>query len=561
MLAVANMGCASRYSQSYLQAIAPHAEIVQVCAQPPTVETNATVWAHNIRSRETKSDRDWDEFERFAEAADIIYRYDPNAPAESTSRLPWPYQHMSCRSVSSSKVPPLPTGMKEIPISREMREALVAALLVDERLRPAEQKVSVGVVGAKRYLGQLTTAGYGPRVPYSPEQVEEVEQMLHDAIRTGLPHVTNLDGARVSILDTTAGQVIGGVGAGAAIGTVPGGSLMVATMQATHRLPQQTREFSLGQAGGEMLSGGVQFILGTGGTVGGVGLSLTGGGSFVGVPTCVMGAALAANGAMTFLHGASTLVVTLCHWNELPTAEQAQPLAATAHNGGSSTSSPPSMPSVQSGGAAPKPTAAGAAEPIAKPVQPAKPVPAVAAPAKPAPIPEAPPPGTTYVHKSASGTTTSTRRRLAPGEKPPQETTTITTTEGGGTTTTVTRPRVEPAKLEPYSQGGGHHVPAKRAFEGTPRYDANKALAIPKNELERLNISHNKVVTPQQRRAYMDFAKKGQPLTWEVIAEIETEVLVKSGLEPGIASATVAKSIKALKDAGVAGPVRIPWGN
>lgn len=104
-------------------------------------------------------------------------------------------------------------------------------------------------------------------------------------------------------------------------------------------------------------------------------------------------------------------------------------------------------------------------------------------------------------------------------------------------------------------------MPAKRAFEGTPRYDANKALAIPKNELERLNISHNKVVTPQQRRAYMDFAKKGQPLTWDVIAEIETEVLVKSGLEPGIASATVAKSIKALKDAGVAGPVRIPWGN
>ena len=163
MLAVANMGCASRYSQSYLQSRAPQAEIVQVCVTPPTVETNATVWAHNIRSRETKSDKDWEKFERFAETADVIYRYDPNAPAESTSRLPWPYKHMSCRTVSSSQVPSLPTGMKKIPISREMREALVAALLVDERLRAAEQKVSTGVVGAKRYLGQLTTAGYGPR--------------------------------------------------------------------------------------------------------------------------------------------------------------------------------------------------------------------------------------------------------------------------------------------------------------------------------------------------------------------------------------------------------------
>jgi hypothetical protein len=104
-------------------------------------------------------------------------------------------------------------------------------------------------------------------------------------------------------------------------------------------------------------------------------------------------------------------------------------------------------------------------------------------------------------------------------------------------------------------------VPAKSAFEGAPGYDPNKALAIPKAELERLQIRHpNGPLTNAQRSAYIDLARTGQLPTWETIAKIETDALVKGGMKPDMAQATVAKAIKALKDAGVAGPVRTPWG-
>ena len=120
-------------------------------------------------------------------------------------------------------------------------------------------------------------------------------------------------------------------------------------------------------------------------------------------------------------------------------------------------------------------------------------------------------------------------------------------------------PPAEPAKLEPYKQGGGHHVPAKRAFEGAPGYDANKALAIPKAELEKLGVMDHNVVTGAQRTKYMAFAKTGQPLTWEAIATIEADALVAGGMQHDIAKSTVAKAVQVLKDAGIT-PVRIPWG-
>ena len=66
--------------------------------------------------------------------------------------------------------------------------------------------------------------------------------------------------------------------------------------------------------------------------------------------------------------------------------------------------------------------------------------------------------------------------------------------------------------------------------------------------------------TPEQMKAYKAFAKTGQPLTWEAIATIEIEALVKAGMPLEMAKATLTKSIQALKAAGVAAPVRIPWG-
>lgn len=107
-------------------------------------------------------------------------------------------------------------------------------------------------------------------------------------------------------------------------------------------------------------------------------------------------------------------------------------------------------------------------------------------------------------------------------------------------------------------------MPAKKAFETksgyASGYDPNKALAIPNAELQKFGIDHIKKLTPAQMKRYKTFAKTGQPLTWEAIAMIETEALVEAGMTLDVAKVTVAKAIQALKDSGVADPVRIPWG-
>ena len=129
--------------------------------------------------------------------------------------------------------------------------------------------------------------------------------------------------------------------------------------------------------------------------------------------------------------------------------------------------------------------------------------------------------------------------------------------------TTPTAPKVEPAKMQPYKEGGGHHVPAKKAFEGpsgyTAGYDPQKAPAIPKAELKKMGIEHQQITVAQQK-AYIDFAKTGQPLTCEAIAKIETDALIKNTMPSDVAHATVTKAIEALKANGVAAPVRVPWG-
>lgn len=69
------------------------------------------------------------------------------------------------------------------------------------------------------------------------------------------------------------------------------------------------------------------------------------------------------------------------------------------------------------------------------------------------------------------------------------------------------------------------------------------------------------IVTGAQHKRYKEFAETGQPLTWEAVAKIETQALIDAKMSADVAQATVAKAIQALKDVGVAAPVRIPWGN
>ena len=50
----------------------------------------------------------------------------------------------------------------------------------------------------------------------------------------------------------------------------------------------------------------------------------------------------------------------------------------------------------------------------------------------------------------------------------------------------------------------------------------------------------------------------GQPLTWEVVQDFETQALIERNGDPTISAATVRKVIGSLKAAGVS-PTRTPW--
>jgi len=116
------------------------------------------------------------------------------------------------------------------------------------------------------------------------------------------------------------------------------------------------------------------------------------------------------------------------------------------------------------------------------------------------------------------------------------------------------------AELRPYGgPGGGHHVPARTAFTGARGYNVNEALAIPRAELARLGVNHN-AISGAQQTLYRAFAQTGKTLTWEAMEEIETQALIKGGMNAKQALATVRTAIQALKNAGVSGPTTIPWG-
>ncbi|MEJ5343057.1 MAG: hypothetical protein WHT09_15990, partial [Thermogutta sp.] len=116
------------------------------------------------------------------------------------------------------------------------------------------------------------------------------------------------------------------------------------------------------------------------------------------------------------------------------------------------------------------------------------------------------------------------------------------------------------AELRPYGgPGGGHHVPARKGFEGAPGYDVNKALAIPNDELKKLGIRHGDI-TQSQRKLYQDLSKTGRELTWDVVQDIETKALVAAGMPHEMAEATVKQAIEALRQAGISKPTHIPWG-
>jgi hypothetical protein len=115
--------------------------------------------------------------------------------------------------------------------------------------------------------------------------------------------------------------------------------------------------------------------------------------------------------------------------------------------------------------------------------------------------------------------------------------------------------------VQAYEDGGGHHVFAKKAFQGVQGYNANKALAIPASEIARLGLNHldSGGITQTQRTLFSELASSGRLNTLGEHATIAIESLVAGGLPRSDANSVVANALKQLLSWGITGPSGIPW--
>lgn len=106
--------------------------------------------------------------------------------------------------------------------------------------------------------------------------------------------------------------------------------------------------------------------------------------------------------------------------------------------------------------------------------------------------------------------------------------------------------------------GGGHHVVMKRLFFGILGHDTDESLAIPNDELKRLDIEHEQIST-NQMQAYKDFGKTDRTLTWDDVERIETKALIDAKMDPAMAKYAVQRAIQHEIERGITQPAWIPW--
>lgn len=115
----------------------------------------------------------------------------------------------------------------------------------------------------------------------------------------------------------------------------------------------------------------------------------------------------------------------------------------------------------------------------------------------------------------------------------------------------------------------GHHPLIGKAFENDNFYKYREAFSISPSKLQAvwvkanptkdIIIVHNKI-TGQQISLYKAFAKKGEVLTIDKIAELEILAMTNIGIPKDIATGWVIKALQDLKAQGVKMITHIPWG-
>ncbi|MGL4426370.1 MAG: hypothetical protein ACRCUQ_01250, partial [Alphaproteobacteria bacterium] len=107
----------------------------------------------------------------------------------------------------------------------------------------------------------------------------------------------------------------------------------------------------------------------------------------------------------------------------------------------------------------------------------------------------------------------------------------------------------------------GHHVHAKKAFEGHPNYDPRKGFSISDELMEKVGIRHEDVTTAQQK-LFRELAASGSPNTMREHTRIAVDALMEGGCQSReVAKKIVAESLQSLRKTGVTQPMNIPWGS
>lgn len=109
-----------------------------------------------------------------------------------------------------------------------------------------------------------------------------------------------------------------------------------------------------------------------------------------------------------------------------------------------------------------------------------------------------------------------------------------------------------------YRHVRGHHVHAKKAFEGHVNYDPKKGFSISEELMSRIGVRHADVTTAQ-RRWFGELARSGKPNTLKAHSQIAVQALIEGGASRDHARSIVARSLRDLKNQGVREPVNIPW--
>jgi RHS repeat-associated protein len=116
-----------------------------------------------------------------------------------------------------------------------------------------------------------------------------------------------------------------------------------------------------------------------------------------------------------------------------------------------------------------------------------------------------------------------------------------------------------PSGAGPYRHVGGHHIHAKRAFEGTSGYNPLDGFAVSDRLLAQYGVRHADITSAQQR-LFRNLVNSGAPNTLTHHSRIAYQAMVEAGMPSHLAKQLVLESQRRLIQEGAFTPLRIPWG-